>query len=134
MEKFLALWICGCHIPSTNMKLEIDTSSPEELLKLRMEHESAIHIIDAVLSTLKQRRAREVAQFTNSAESSSNGGLEDVLAAVPFTFTSSDFYRVTGNDRRTEVKGFLQKKVESKEITILETGRGRKPTTYQKTA
>lgn len=104
--------------------MKVDLENKAELRKKRAELQHWIAVIDLALGTTP-----------------SNGSVVPVVvppAIAPFydqlaeQFTSSDVYGLVEIDKRQSVKLGLKEAVSAGFLTILELGKGRRPTVYRK--
>jgi hypothetical protein len=152
--RFIFVLFFGCvlfafwHIVSV-MRIEIDSSKPDDLRKLRREHEFALQMIDAALSAIgkesidpKQPSLPQIPEDSPSAPKKEGSSILDsgsdiahLVDRVPVEFTSSDLFAAAEieNIPRSQVRRGLAELVEGEWLVLVEAGKGRRPSRFRKT-
>ena len=132
------------------MKIEIDSSRPDELRKMKAEHEFALRMIDAALSAIgnntidPKQPALPAIQESVTVDSSKAlskfsdfGDLKIGYLLDRFDtskFTSSDVFALAESEQipRSLVRRELAELVHGGWLLLVETGQGRRPSSYRK--
>jgi hypothetical protein len=114
------------------MKLEIDLSDHEALIRKKQEFLSAIRVIDAALDTIQSQPAPPAPVLESTHATNPLPMLDQLLDGLPKSFRSSDVYEKFPDNQRMHAKNLIRKAIDDRKIKILERGLGRRATTYEK--
>ena len=124
------------------MKIEIDSSRPDDLRKLKREHEFALEMIDAALAAIsKNGRGADHPTFAQIAPTqgedasvATDAGVAAIIAAMPTEFNmrqakaAADAAEIPDSRLRREIASLT----EAGSLILVERGQGRRPATYRK--
>lgn len=129
------------------MKFDVDLNSPRELEKARIELTRMLSIVEYALTQFQSSRnghhQKHSAELPMGNSIISNGlklaesakPILDAIEGVPKVFTTSDIIVALGDkgkESRNAVKFVLMRAVNAKRLTLLEAGKGRRPSKYEK--
>jgi hypothetical protein len=124
------------------MKIEIDSSRPEDLKKLKREHEFALQMIDAALLAIgKNDRDSGESNFPQIVPprleqllTAPDTGVAGIIAALPIQFdmrqakTAADAAEIPDSRLRREIK----RQTDIGTLVLVERGQGRRPASFRK--
>jgi hypothetical protein len=124
------------------MKIEIDSSRPDDLRKLKREHEFALQMIDAALLAISKSADDSVESHlpqlapTLSQElmASTDNNVATLISAMPSEFNmrvvklAAEAVDIPDSRLRREIA----KLIESGALVMTQKGQGRRPATFRK--
>lgn len=125
------------------MKLEIDLSDRNQLLRLRGELQRYLGIVEFALSdatAIKPAGTLPLPMTFTNGENGSNGTdskVRKIIEILPKRFTSTDIYVRYGDDskeKRGAIKASIKRAEDEGVIRVQQRGQGRRPTKYEKVA
>jgi hypothetical protein len=132
---WLVLWQVG------NVKLEIDTSNLASLQKQERELDIALRTVRSAIRAIRenpegQPNLIEVERIASAEDNLADKIVHDVFQLLPENFTTSEivdqaFLRQPGLSRGA-VRNAISRLEKSGRISIVEIGKGRRPTLYIK--
>jgi hypothetical protein len=121
------------------MKIEIDFSRPDGLRKQKRELEMALATIDGALAAIyKNDRDKPneptFPQIPPVVESSSNGSVDAIIAALPkeFNMRQAKEAAETAEIPDSRLRREMNILVEGGSLILVEKGQGRRPATFRK--
>ena len=130
------------------MKIEIDSSRPDELRKLRREHEFALQMIDAALAAIGKngvdpKQPQLIRAGAESIENPATASAAILLSDSPIAgivermeneFTMSDIFDAaeSGGITRSRARQSVADLIEKKYLICIEPGSGRRPSKFRK--